>query len=198
MTINVSQFYRNRKRFEILEKKVLPYLLQNKNHLKVWSAACSTGEEPYTLAMIINHFLPLQNIEIMATDLDGQALEKARQGVYPERSLNEVPEEIKRKYFVKTGSSYKVNDDIRNCVTFKKHNLLADPFIPSCDLIVCRNVLIYFTEAAKHYIYENFSRSLEGGGIFFVGSAEQIFSPQRYQLAVFDAFFYKRMCKSLM
>ncbi|MGR9049926.1 CheR family methyltransferase [Halobacillus faecis] len=195
MTINVSEFYRNRKRFEVLEQKVIPYLLQKKKKLRIWSAACSTGEEPYTLAMILNRYMSLQQVEILATDLDGNALEKAEQALYHERSLKEVSPEILRKYFRKEGSSYRVVDEIRKSVNFKKHNLLADRYQKDFDLIVCRNVMIYFTEEAKKTIYKNFSHSLVEGGIFFVGSTEQIFSPQTHGFEVYDTFFYKKWQK---
>ncbi|MBA2173876.1 protein-glutamate O-methyltransferase CheR [Halobacillus locisalis] len=192
MTINVSEFFRNRQRFKVLEKKVIPDLLSTKKRIKVWSAACSTGEEPYTLAMILSQFLPLNQIEIIATDIDDNAMDRARKGVYPERSLKEAPEEMKRKFFTKDGAFYHVHPDIKKCVTFKKHNLLADRYERQCDLIVCRNVLIYFTEEAKETIYQNFSQSLNRGGMFFVGSTEQIFSPSKYGFDVFDTFFYKK------
>ncbi|QAS50781.1 CheR family methyltransferase [Halobacillus litoralis] len=190
MTINVSEFYRNRKRFEVLENKVIPYLLQKKKSLKIWSAACSTGEEPYTLAMILSKYIPLRQVEIIATDLDQNALERAEAGRYHERSLKEVSNEVKSEYFIKDGPLYEVKKEIKKCVTFKKHNLLADRYEKSCDLIVCRNVLIYFTEEAKESIYRKFSSSLEDGAIFFVGSTEQIFSPQKYGFDVYDTFFY--------
>ncbi|TGB05472.1 CheR family methyltransferase [Halobacillus salinus] len=192
MTINVSEFYRNRQRFDILENKVIPHLLQGKKRIKVWSAACSTGEEPYTLAMILSQFLPLSQIEIMASDIDENAMERARKGIYPERSLKEVPAHIKQKFFRREGAFYHVSSEIKRCVTFKKHNLLADEYEQGCDLVVCRNVMIYFTEEAKNTIYQKFSRSLNRGGIFFVGSTEQIFSPNKFQFEVFDTFFYQK------
>ncbi|SNT22783.1 chemotaxis protein methyltransferase CheR [Bacillus sp. OK838] len=192
MTINVSEFYRNPKRWEVLERKILPGLLGSKKKLKIWSAACSTGEEPYTIAMILSNLVPLSQIEILATDLDENVLARAVLGIYPERSLTEVPEEIKRKYFEKEGSFYRVNDEIKKRVTFKKQNLLADRFDWGFDLVVCRNVLIYFTEEAKSLLYEKFSASLKSGGIFFVGSTEQIFTPGKYQFETVDTFFYKK------
>lgn len=157
MTINVSEFYRNAKRWEVLERKILPGLLASKKKLKIWSAACSTGEEPYTLAMILSNLVPLSQIEILATDLDENVLARAKLGMYPERSLNEVPEEIKRKYFEKKADFYRVDEEIKRRVTFKKQNLLADRFEQGFDLIICRNVLIYFTEEAKNLLYEKFS-----------------------------------------
>ncbi|MGG4267343.1 CheR family methyltransferase [Peribacillus simplex] len=192
MTINVSEFYRNPKRWEVLERKIFPGLLENKKKLKIWSAACSTGEEPYTIAMILSNLVPLSQIEILATDLDENVLARAVLGIYPERSLTEVPEEIKRKYFEKEEDFYRVNDEIKKRVTFKKQNLLADRFDQGFDLVVCRNVLIYFTEEAKSLLYEKFSASLKSGGIFFVGSTEQIFTPGKYQFETIDTFFYKK------
>ncbi|WP_110112971.1 protein-glutamate O-methyltransferase CheR [Bacillus sp. CGMCC 1.16541] len=192
MTINVSEFYRNAKRWEVLEGKILPQLTQNKKRLKVWSAACSTGEEPYTLAMVLSSFYPLSQIDILATDLDENVIEKAKIGLYAERALQEVPQTIKAKYFTKQGMFYKVDDQIKKSVTFKKHNLLADSFEKEFDLIVCRNVLIYFTEEAKNLLYQKFSQSLRQGGVFFVGSTEQIFHPQLYGFENADTFFYRK------
>ncbi|MFE4707436.1 CheR family methyltransferase [Peribacillus simplex] len=192
MTINVSEFYRNAKRWEVFERKILPGLLASKRKLKIWSAACSTGEEPYTIAMILSNLVPLSQIEILATDLDENVLARAKLGMYPERSLNEVPVDIKRKYFEKKTKFYRVDDEIKRRVTFKKQNLLADRFEQGFDLIVCRNVLIYFTEEAKNLLYEKFSASLKSGGVFFVGSTEQIFTPGKYQFETADTFFYKK------
>ncbi|MFE4350374.1 CheR family methyltransferase [Peribacillus butanolivorans] len=192
MTINVSEFYRNAKRWEVLEKKILPALLESQKRLKIWSAACSTGEEPYTIAMILSNLVPLSQIEILATDLDENVLARAKLGVYPERSLNEVPADIKKQYFIKEEDFYRVDDKIKRRVTFKKHNLLADRFDQEFDLVVCRNVLIYFTEDAKSLLYDKFSASLKSGGVFFVGSTEQIFNPGKYEFETIDTFFYKK------
>lgn len=193
MTINVSEFYRNAKRWDVLEKKVLPRLLTTKKKLKIWSAASSTGEEPYTIAMILSHFMPLSAISILATDIDEKAIQRAKLGVYPERSLNEVPSEIKKKYFTKDGDFFKVDDNIKKTVTFRKQNLLADSYGSGYDLIVCRNVLIYFTEEAKEEIYHKFSSALASGGVLFVGSTEQIFNPTVYGFETEDTFFYRKM-----
>ncbi|EON72893.1 CheR family methyltransferase [Lysinibacillus sphaericus] len=192
MTINVSEFYRNGKRWEVLQKKIFPKLLQTNKRLKIWSAACSTGEEPYSLAMVLSQLVPLSQIQITATDLDENVIQKAKLGVYPERSLAEVPKDIQAKYFEQEGNFYRVKDDIKRCVTFKKHNLLKDNYDSNYDLIVCRNVMIYFTEEAKDQIYTNFSKALRKDGILFVGSTEQIFNPSRYDFEVEDTFFYRK------
>ncbi|RLQ95099.1 CheR family methyltransferase [Falsibacillus albus] len=193
MTINVSEFYRNAARWHVLETKILPRLLSEKSSLKIWSAACSTGEEPYTIAMILSKFMPLSKIKIIATDIDENALNRAKAGLYIERSLNEVPNEMKAKYFTKDGHMFRVSDEIKKTVNFKKHNLLADPYEQNVDIIVCRNVLIYFTEEAKNSIYQKFSASLKSGGALFVGSTEQIFNPAVFNFETEDTFFYKRL-----
>jgi len=193
MTINVSEFYRNAKRWEVLEKKILPQLLAANKRLSIWSAACSTGEEPYTIAMILSKFMPLSQVKILATDIDDNAIARAKIGMYPERSLNEVPPEMKKRFFKQDGDLYKVADEIKNTVTFRKQNLLADPYGGPYDLIVCRNVLIYFTEEAKDSLYRKFSHALNPNGIFFVGSTEQIFNPGKYDLQTEDTFFYRKL-----
>ncbi|MBA2875031.1 CheR family methyltransferase [Thermaerobacillus caldiproteolyticus] len=193
MTINVSEFYRNAKRWEVLEQRILPKLFERNRRLKVWSAACSTGEEPYTLAMILSKFMPLSQVSVLATDLDENAISRAKIGIYPERSLQEVPDEVKKKFFTKEGIYYKIDEQVKGAVTFKKHNLLADPFETNYDLIVCRNVLIYFTEEAKQSLYHKFNQALRPGGILFVGSTEQIFNPLSYGFETEDTFFYRKV-----
>jgi chemotaxis protein methyltransferase CheR len=192
ITINVSEFYRNYKRWEVLEKKILPKILERNKKPKIWSAACSTGEEPYTLAMILSRFMPLSNVRVVATDIDENVIARAKLGIYPERSLQEVPNEMKKKYFTQEGSLYRISDEIKQTVTFKKHNLLADSYGGPYDLIVCRNVLIYFTEDAKDILYKKFSQALNPQGIFFVGSTEQIFNTTKYGFEIEDTFFYKK------
>jgi len=193
MTINVSEFYRNYKRWEVLETKILPRLLQENKSLKIWSAACSTGEEPYTIAMMLSEHMTLSGRTITATDIDKNAIQRARNGLYPERSLNEVPSVMKARYFTQEGALFKLNEEIRKNVTFKQQNLLSDPFEGNYDLIVCRNVLIYFTEEAKNLLYKKFNASLRPGGVLFVGSTEQIFNPTQYGFETEDTFFYKKI-----
>ncbi|WP_445612576.1 CheR family methyltransferase [Geobacillus sp. YF-1] len=192
MTINVSEFYRNAKRWEVLEQTILPRLLAENPRPRVWSAACSTGEEPYTLAMVLAQHVPLPRISVLATDIDENALARARLGLYSERSLAELPEAMRKKFFTKDGDWYKIDDKIKRTVTFEKHNLLADPFPGPFDLIVCRNVLIYFTEEAKRTLYRKFHAALRPGGVLFVGSTEQIFNPGLYGFEVEETFFYRR------
>ncbi len=193
MTINVSEFYRNPKRWDVLDKRMIPLLMEESRRLKVWSAACSTGEEPYSLAMVLSNHMPLRDVRIEATDLDEGALERAKVGLYNDRAIKDVPKEMLARYFNEEGNHYQVVDEIKRTVTFRQHNLLEDRYGFGYDLIVCRNVMIYFTEEAKDQIYQGFSKALRPGGILFVGSTEQIFDPERYHLEPIDTFFYQKL-----
>jgi len=193
LTINVSQFFRNPSQWEVLEKEIIPYLLKSTSSLKVWSAACSTGDEPYSLVMLLSKFIPLSKIKIIATDIDKEAIEKAKMGIYSEKSLEGMPQEFFTKYFKAVGNSYQISEEIKNCVIFQHHNLLKDAYPQNCDLIVCRNVLIYFTEEAKTNIYKKFNASLKTDGVLFVGSTEQIIMAHKYAFTPIRSFFYKKV-----
>lgn len=192
LTINVSEFFRNPMQWKVLEEQMLPKLLQNKRSIKIWSAACSTGDEPYSLAMLLTRFLPLDRIQIIATDIDEEVLTKAKVGTYHEKYVLGVPKDLKSKYMIQDGDKFTVKDEIKRCVQFSRHNLLSDPYPKQVDLIICRNVVIYFTDDAKEAIYEKFSRALAPGGILFVGSTEQIITPSRYNLESHKIFFYHK------
>lgn len=194
LTINVSEFYRNPAQWKTLEESVIPALVQRfGKRLKVWSAACSTGDEPYSLAMVLAEHLPLNQIEIIATDLDNEVLEKAKKGLYTESSIKGLPKKYQDKY-LKTDSTgiVKVSDKLKSCITFKQHNLLKDPYPKGVHMIVCRNVMIYFTDEAKTDIYYKFADSLVANGIFFVGSTEQIIGPGQYGFNSLHSFFYEK------
>lgn len=194
LTINVSEFYRNPEQWQTLENLIIPRLLEKfGRRLRVWSAACSTGDEPYSLAMVLSDFLPLSQIEIIATDLDREVLSKAKRGWYNEKSVKGLPEKYLKKFFVRDETGiYKVSDSLKSCITFQEHNLLKDRYPSDIHLLVCRNVLIYFTDDAKDTIYKNFVNSLKREGVLFVGSTEQIIGPNRYGLESIKSFFYKK------
>ena len=143
LTINVSEFYRNVDQWQLLDKDVFPELISRYGkNLKIWSAACSTGDEPYSLVMALSRHLPLNQIRIYATDLDKQVIEKAKLGLYGEKSVAGVPADLKKKFFTKIGPSYQISDEVKSRVEFKEHNLLKDTYPTDFHLIVCRNVLI--------------------------------------------------------
>ncbi|MBE5967842.1 MAG: protein-glutamate O-methyltransferase CheR [Lachnospiraceae bacterium] len=195
ITINVSEFFRNPDQWNLLEKEILPNLFEHfGKNLKIWSAACSTGDEPYSMVMLLSKFMPLSKIKILATDIDKKVLEKAAVGLYHSKSLKGVPEEFIKKYFVKiTDTTYQISDCIKSCVEFKQHNLLREAYPSDCDLIVCRNVLIYFTDEAKDKIYSDFYAALKREGILFVGSTEQIIQAAQIGFQNYRSFFYKKI-----
>ena len=193
LTINVSEFYRNPEQWEILDKNVFPALIKKfGKNLKVWSAACSTGDEPYSLVMALSRHIPLNQIHIIATDIDKQVLDKARMGLYNEKSITSVPADFKKKYFTKVGNSYQISNEIKRQVEFKEHNLLRDAYPTGCNLIVCRNVLIYFTEEAKEEIYKKFNSALASQGILFIGSTEQIMNYKELNYQRHQSFFFQK------
>jgi chemotaxis protein methyltransferase CheR len=192
MTINVSEFWRNPTRWAVLDSKFLKEMTAANHRLRVWSAACSTGEEPYTLAMILNEHKVLESSYLLATDIDENVLDKARQGEYLDRSIRDVPPAYSTKYFKADGVTFTIIPELKKHIKFQKQNLLEDRFESGFDLIVCRNVIIYFTDEAKHLLFQKFSAALKPGGLLFVGSTEQIFSPGQYNLEIADTFFYRK------
>lgn len=193
ITINVSEFYRNPEQWKLLDEQIIPELIQKfGKNLKIWSAACSTGDEPYSLVMAFSKHLPLSNIKIHATDLDKQVMAKAKVGLYSDKSVVSVPSDLKSKYFTKVGPSYKISDEIKSRVEFKEHNLLKDSYPTDYHLIVCRNVLIYFTEEAKEEVFRKFYGSLASGGVLFIGSTEQIITYKELGYERKNSFFYQR------
>lgn len=193
ITINVSEFYRNPEQWEILTKRVIPELIEKfGTNLNIWSAACSTGDEPYSLVMALSEFIPLSKIRITATDISDEVVAKAKIGLYGDKSIANVPAKYKKEYFIQNGPAFQISDKIKNCVTFKKHNLLKDDFFTRQHLIVCRNVLIYFTEEAKDEIFKKYYQSLADGGVLFIGSTEQIMKYKEIGYKRLDSFFYQR------
>lgn len=194
LTINVSEFYRNPDQWRNLESDIYPYLIKRfGKDIKIWSAACSTGDEPYSLVMTLSDFLPLSHIKVIATDIDKQVLEKARVGLYTSKSVSGLPQKYIDKYMTRVGqNNYQIKDEIKKCVEFKQHDLLSDTYPHGCDMIVCRNVVIYFTDDAKTKIYKEFNNSLKTDGILFVGSTEQIINYRELNFESIKSFFYKK------
>lgn len=194
ITINVSEFYRDLPQWKVLEEKALPELLTRfGRNLKIWSAACSTGDEPYSLVMALSRYVPLGNIRIHATDLDKQVIAQAKGGIYPAKSIQFLPADLKRKYFRQVGEDeFKIGGDVKACVEFREHNLLKDAYPIGCHLIVCRNVLIYFTEEGKNKVFRSFYHALASGGILFIGSSEQIMNHREIGYFRKNACFYQK------
>ena len=193
LTINVSEFYRNVDQWQLLDKDVFPELINRYGkNLKIWSAACSTGDEPYSLVMALSRHIPVNQIKIYATDLDKQVIEKAKLGLYGEKSVAGVPADLRNKFFSQIGPSYQISDEVKSRVEFREHNLLKDTYPTDFHLIVCRNVLIYFTEEAKDEVFRKFQKSLKPGGYLFIGSTEQIINYRDVGFERKNSFFYQK------
>lgn len=193
MTINVTSFFRNDERWKTLAEQILPKLTRERESLRIWSAACSTGEEAYTLALICaEQKVALHQATILASDLDRATLAKAELGSYKEQSLLTVPSSLLFAYFTEQDDVFTLKESLRNQVSFSQRDLLRDSYPEQCDLIVCRNVCIYFTDDAKQLIFQKLSQALRPGGVLFVGSTEQIFNPSQFGLKPVASFFYEK------
>jgi chemotaxis protein methyltransferase CheR len=173
LTINVTEFYRDAWAFKDLQNIILPRLTEKNDYINVWSAGCSNGAEVYTIAMLLMEGSKKVNFRILGTDMDELSLTKARAGgPYRDDMLKNMPKDLLTKYFNLQGADYWVRKEVQDKAVFKKHNLLADPFERGFNLIVCRNVTIYFTEEAKDQLNRQFYDSLHNGGVLFVGATE--------------------------
>lgn len=193
ITINVTEFFRNPELYLELENKIKSELLPNNQSLKVWSAACSIGCEPYTLAMILDKIAPLGRHNIIATDIDNTILIKAKIGEYTKNEIKAVSNADLSKYFEIKDDKYYIDSKIKNKVIFKKHDLILDRYDTDFDLIVCRNVVIYFNNDVKQEIYKKFSESLKKGGLLFVGATESIYNYRDYGFEKASTFIYKKI-----
>jgi chemotaxis protein methyltransferase CheR len=191
-TINVSEFFRNPEQWKYLEEEILPKF-KSRERITVWSAACSTGDEPYTLAMLMSKYYNRFKFKIIATDIDEKAILMAKAGEYHPKSIANVPEEFMKYFTHKENGKYAISEDIKRLVTFQKHNLFTDEFIQGVDLLVCRNVLIYFTEEIKEKIFLQFHESLNKGGILFLGNTEQMIDYKTIGYSRSASFFYEKL-----
>lgn len=195
LAINVTEFFRNPERFAELEKHILPALRNRTDSLRLWSAGCSTGAEAYSLAILLEEMEPgsWTRHRIIGTDIDREALADARAGVFTEERMREVSAQRRQRFFTDLGDGrWQVNDVIRRYVKFAQHNLLEDPYPAQQHLVLCRNVIIYFTEEAKELVFAKMAASLAPGGYLLLGSTETIFYPGRYGLKTAGPFLYVR------
>lgn len=191
LTINVSEWLRNPEKFEELQKVILPELLKRFTRLRIWSAGCSNGSEPYSVAMLLDEIDPNGRHEIIATDLDQEILKVAAAGVYQEKDIKNVSAARRAKYLLPRGDDFEVIPRLKSRIRFERQNLLSDPYPADLDLILCRNVVIYFTEEAKDQLYRRFHASLKPGGILFVGGTESLLKARELGYASASPFFYR-------
>ncbi len=176
-----SYFFRDKVQFELLKNTILPGLLKKNKSIRIWSAGCSTGEEPFSIAILLHLLLPdwdKREIAIFGTDISEQAISYAREGIFSDYALRSTPDSIKKKFFVHESDRWKLKETIRNSVTFFQHNLVADQYnIPgselyALDLILCRNVFIYLDKSFVRNILEKFSQILVPEGFLLTGPGE--------------------------
>ena len=188
LTIHVSQFFRNPPTFDKLRTQIFPFLftlpgINGNEELSIWSVGCASGEEPYTLALILKHFFPEEleklRVTILATDVDAGILDVARVGIYGEERLMEVPEPLRQEYFVQRDGKFQLASEIRTLVEFRQADLADSETFPDCDLIVCRNVLIYFERQQQETILNGFADRLRPGGILVLGKSETLVGETR-------------------
>jgi chemotaxis protein methyltransferase CheR len=181
LTINVSEFFRDSERWKALREKILPKLLEKTNSLRIWSAGCSTGQEPYTLSILLDEVAPGRNHTIIATDLDRGALKKAiARGPYTAEEIRNLTPAQRTACLETTTPPFYIKPRLAQRIQFREHNLFADPFEANLDLIICRNVIIYFTAEAKDILYKKFYAALRPGGVLFLGGTEII--PRPYEI----------------
>jgi len=179
LTINVSEFFRDLSVWVNIRKLLKELLVDNfkkKESLKIWSAGCANGEETYSLAILVKEVKSKIPVVIYGTDVDKESILIAQKGLYNLSSLKNVSRELLEKYFERIDGKYALKQEIKNMVILKHHDLINDIFPPDIDLIVCRNVFIYFTKSLREYIFSKFYNSLKDDGYLVIGRAETILS----------------------
>jgi len=197
VSTNETYFFRNERHFEALSEYCLPEIAQTKKEkkLRIWSAACSTGEEPYTIAICVMEKMNLfrgWNIEILATDIAPSVLQFGKVGEYSGRRIEKVPPEYLKKYFTLVKEEegiYRVHDDLKKMVNFYYLNFFKSPFPVDLDVIFCRNVMIYFDRVHQKELVANFYRSIHDDGYLFIGHSETLHS-------ISEDFSYKKIMES--
>jgi len=181
ITTNLTRFFRNQAHFDAMEHFVVPELLNIKkasgnNTIKIWSAGCSTGEEPYTIAMLMNEILsPPWKYEIVASDLSLKCLMTAKEGFYADNRITGIPDAYLKKYFDKVQGGYKIHADIMSKIRFDYHNLKNDSGLRNQDIVFCRNVIIYFDEATQKEVINRFWEVMTSKSFLFIGHSESLF-----------------------
>ncbi len=174
ITINASEFFRDREAFDLLREE-LQSLSSETTDLRIWCCGCANGEEPYSLAMLLWECLPSEKrnkARIFATDIDSEAIQSARRATYREDSLTNLSSNIREKYFFKTNGEYKVKYSLRNMIRFGKLDIIQAPSISKIDILFCRNLFIYFEKGLQEKIFKKLDYALKPGGFLAIGPAE--------------------------
>jgi len=181
VTTNLTRFFRNTSHFETFENYVIPELIKVKQakgdyKVRLWSAGCSTGEEPYSLAMVLRDKLPSNfSIDITASDLSLKSLMTAKEGFYKESRVTGIPQEYLNRYATKKADGFVINDEIKSLIKFDYHNLKFESGLSDLDIVFCRNVLIYFDEPAQQAVVNRFYQAMSSHSFLFIGHSESLF-----------------------
>lgn len=200
ITINVTEFFRNPIVWDDLVNHIIPNILlfKNNNILNIWSAGCSSGEEAYTISILIKEHFPNVKTTITATDLDKKMISIAKKGIYNSSSMQNIPTHLKYKYFKKledtkvSKNNYLISDKARENIYFEEKDMLNSDFPENVDLIICRNVVIYFKENTKELLYDKFHKTLNTNGYLFVGNTEHILNYKDIGFSVEKNFFFRK------
>lgn len=193
ITINVTEFFRNKEIFKQYESVLKDILIPRFKNINIWSAACSIGAEPYSIAIILDKYNVSKGNKILATDIDHNVLKKAQVGAFYDHQLKNVSSEDLAYYFKPQDKQYIIDEKIKKMVTFKKHDLILDSYEKNLHSVVCRNVTIYFKNEAKDEIYAKISNSLVSGGVLFTGATESIYNPKGVGLRKLSTFIYEKI-----
>lgn len=194
LTINVSEFFRDPGQFKRLAEHVIPELLGQHHSINIWSAGCSIGAEPYSLAIILHEGGFAGRYHLLATDIDRKVLREAQEGIFALDRLKNVSHERLERFFEATGDGrWRVKPELKVNIIFRVHDLLRDPYPSQQHLILCRNVVIYFTEQAKSAVFHRLSEALAPGGYLLLGSTESLFGAERLGLAGVAPFLYRKV-----
>lgn len=178
LLIGVTRFFRDEEAYQSLTERVIPKIIKPDQEIRIWSAGCSTGEEVYSIAIIIQDYMAKNNIncdvKIFATDIDGDAISTASTGFYTESIVSDVEPELLKKYFVSKEGGYQISETIRGMVVFARHNILEDPPFSKLDLLVCRNLFIYIKPEIQQKIFNTFFYALKENGYLMIGSSESL------------------------
>ena len=199
LTINVSEFFRNPEQWQVLKKEILPVLINERgNNIKVWCCASAAGEEPYSLAILFSLLKEDKeykdvDFKVIASDIDERCLEKCKDGIYDEKTLSNVPLHIRMRCFREKEGKFIISKDIKDMVEFRKIDIIHGDYVKECDLILCRNVVIYLNSEGRDIVYNKLSKSLNKNGVLFIGSTEQIVEYKKMGYSHLKPFFYKKV-----
>ena len=194
LTINVSEFFRDSAQWELLRRELFPELLAQQRRVQIWSAGCSAGQEPYSLAIVADELGAADRVHIAATDYDRSILQRARAGgPYVDGDLKNLSRAQRADYFSKDGGTFTVVDSIRRVPRFSEMNLLADRFRVGFHLIACRHVMIYLAPETKLTLLEKFREALAPGGYLFIGGTEALLGDEREGFEPASGNFYRKV-----